>query len=170
MSVVVPWKPHLVLRRFAANDPKLTPGARRSHQQIPEDVRAEVAATSRSICHVCREKIPRGALRMRMQLQCHKGYKNAAFVHAACFRQHPEAQKVQKIEEVKGVDALSKHHKKEIEALFTKTAPIRKRKVPKKEPADTNNKKKSMSARKGKVKQETKTSRSTRASRKKRKS
>ena len=114
-------KPHLFLKRFASGDAKLTPGAQRSHNKIPEDVRAELAKTGRSVCHVCRDKIPKGSLRMCMFLQCHKGYKNAAFVHMDCFSKHPEASKVKTVSEVAGMKELTPADVKRVEAIFAQS-------------------------------------------------
>ena len=110
-------KPHLVLKRFARSDPELRPGARRTHDQFPFDVKAEKAATGRSVCHVCRESVAKGELRMRMMLQCHKGYKNACFVHAECFMKHPQSRKVQLREIVFG-KGLTKADRQSVMALF----------------------------------------------------
>lgn len=130
------WKPHLVLRRFPKGSSDLTPGARRNHQQFPEDVYAEIAPTARSECHVCREKIPKGALRMTLMLQCHKGYKNRASLHLKCFRKHPEALKVTTIDEVAGLKALTTEQQTSIKAILNEKGSVkkeRKRKVKKAE-------------------------------------
>ena len=141
------WKPHLVLRRFAKGSSDLTPGARRNHQQFPDDVYAEIAPTARSECHVCREKIPKGALRMTLMLQCHKGYKNRASLHLKCFRKHPEALKVMSVDEVAGFKSLTAEQQASVKAILNEKGTVkkeRKRKVKAEETAAAESSKKAV--------------------------
>jgi hypothetical protein len=119
------WKPHLVLRRFASDDPDLKPGARRNHTEFPDDVRADMAPNGRATCHVCRKLVPKGALRVRLMLQCHMGYKNVAYVHAGCLHAHPEARKLKAggLGDFAGLAALSASQRSELERALEKLPP-----------------------------------------------
>uniref|UniRef100_A0A7S4UKU6 PARP-type domain-containing protein n=1 Tax=Paramoeba aestuarina TaxID=180227 RepID=A0A7S4UKU6_9EUKA len=106
-----PWKPHLKLKRFERSE--LTPGAKRTHDKTPHD--AEVKkSTGRATCHVCRGKIDKGNMQVCLWLQCHKGYKNACYVHVECLCKHPESAKLTGIEEIKNVKLLDEEQKKRL--------------------------------------------------------
>jgi hypothetical protein len=92
----------LALKRFPDG---LTPGAKRARARFPHDAELQVSGSSSSKCKVCTGSIPRGELRVALFLQCHIGYKDKSLthgMHVRCFPRHPEAYKLQAIEEING--------------------------------------------------------------------
>lgn len=109
-----PWNDmsHLSLKRFAEDDPTLTAGARRDRtEKHPFVACAEVDPSGRALCKLCGDRIPKGALRLSLMLECHKGYRNQCTLHQECFWDHPETKKLTSVDEIvmqKGVDETQK--------------------------------------------------------------
>jgi hypothetical protein len=83
------------LKRFADDDPTLTPGAKRNRNQHPYVAVAELDPSGRSKCKQCGESIqPKGLLRMTMMLECEKGYRFSCTLHEPCFWKHRESAKL----------------------------------------------------------------------------
>ncbi len=105
---------HLFLKRFADDDTSLCASAKR---RVKHDATVDYTPRAGSTCKVCRTKIDRGMLRVGLLLQCHRGYKTAAYVHGdSCLWQHREVGKILGIGEFLGHEKLEPAHL----ALFEK--------------------------------------------------
>mmetsp|Transcript_16324 Transcript_16324/g.32665 ORF Transcript_16324/g.32665 Transcript_16324/m.32665 type:complete len:186 (+) Transcript_16324:44-601(+) len=121
---------HLSIKRFPDTN-KLSPGARK---RVPHDVAVDHAPTTRGSCVLCGSGIVKGALRITLMLQCHKGYKNASLCHLQCFPRHPESGKIESMDEFLGLKALGSEERKEVQDAFDRRARLQD--VPSKEEGD----------------------------------
>lgn len=109
---------HLVLKRFADDDPTLTAGARRDRVKHPHVAVAELDPSGRAVCKLCGDNIPKGTVRLCLWLECHKGYRNLCTLHNACFWQHEETKKLANVEEIAFHEQLSQTQIDEIRDQF----------------------------------------------------
>ena len=109
---------HLTLKRFPDDDASLTAGARRDRVKHPDVATAEIDPSGRASCKLCGERIPKESLRLCLWLECHKGYRNACTLHYDCFFRHPEAKKLEGVEEIAFKDGLDKDQIARIRADF----------------------------------------------------
>eukprot|EP00977_Amphora_coffeiformis_P009365 scaffold2149_cov172-Amphora_coffeaeformis.AAC.7 len=109
---------HLSLKRFSDDDPSLTAGARRDRINHPDVAAAEMDPSGRATCKLCGERIPKESLRLCLWLECRKGYRNACTLHYDCFWRHPEAKKLEGVEEIAMKGGLSKDQISLIQADF----------------------------------------------------
>jgi hypothetical protein len=93
---------HLSIKRFQDDDPQLRPGAKSNRAKFPYVAIAEMDPSGRSVCKLCGELIqPKGALRMGLMMECHKGYRVLCTLHATpCFWDHPETKKLTSVDEI----------------------------------------------------------------------
>jgi hypothetical protein len=92
---------HLSMKRFADNDPTLTPGARRNRQLLPHVAVIEKATSGRSKCKQCGVEIqPKGTIRIVLMMECNKGYRNPCTLHETCFWKHREFGKIDTVDEI----------------------------------------------------------------------
>ena len=109
---------HLSLKRFADDDDSLTPGAKRNRAAVKYDAVAEMDPSGRSRCKACGETLPKGVVRLVLQLQCHKGYKIPCTLHPSCFWDHIETKKLKTVDEIHFKNNVSDHEKERIHADF----------------------------------------------------
>ena len=109
---------HLQLKRFADDDPSLTAGARRDRVKHPHVAVAELDPSGRAACKHCGDLIPKGAVRLGLWLECHKGYRNLCTLHETCCWKYPETRKLENVEEIALHDDLSLAQKDEIRNQF----------------------------------------------------
>ena len=109
---------HLLLKRFADDDPTLTAGARRDRIKHPNVAVAELDPSGRATCKMCGDRIPKGDVRLCLWLECHKGYRNLCTMHKTCFWQHPETKKLGRVEEIEFHKGLHKAQIDEIRSEF----------------------------------------------------
>jgi hypothetical protein len=108
------------LKRFKQG---LTPGAIRSRQGLDFDSICELAPTGQALCKVCSEKITKGAPRVALLLQCHLGYKDLSGslthrCHVECLSRHPEAVRLESIEEITMKELLDPASRGQLERQF----------------------------------------------------
>jgi hypothetical protein len=111
---------HLLLKRFADNDPTLTAGAKRDRTKYPYVAIAQMDPSGRATCKLCGEKIAKAALRFGLMLECHKGYRNLCTLHPDCFWIHPETTKLVDAKEIHRAPNLSKDDGIMIDERFEK--------------------------------------------------
>jgi hypothetical protein len=110
----------LFLKRFADNDPTLTPGAKRDRAKHPHLAIAEIDPSGRATCKLCGEMIAKSTLRFGLMLECHKGYRNLRTLHPDCFWRHPETTKLVDAKEIHKASNLSKDDCTTIDKKFEK--------------------------------------------------
>jgi len=100
---------HLKLKRFQSIDDLTMKFAQKTWRDHPQDAEIDLAPSNRSRCRQCHESIPKGELRVRLWLQCHKGCKNSAYFHGKdCIWEYPETTKIDDVKEFFGIEKLEK--------------------------------------------------------------
>lgn len=101
---------HLKLKRFQSIDELSMKFAQKSWREHPQDAEIDLAPSNRSKCRQCHTSIPKGELRVRLWLQCHKGCKNSAYFHGKeCIWEYPETTKIDNVNEFFGIEILEKN-------------------------------------------------------------
>ena len=106
------------LKRFPEG---LTPGAKRSRSVFPHDVKVDYPKSSGALCRGCDSKIAKGLPRVALFLQCHLGYKDKSlthYVHLDCLTKHPEAHKIESIDEIAGLCTFTEEDKGKLEVIL----------------------------------------------------
>ena len=112
---------HLKLKRFPSIQELSMNYAKTTWKKFPYDAQVDIAPTSRSSCRQCHQPIEKGEIRMRLMLQCHKGCKNSAYFHFGnddCFWKYPETSKLKQIDEINGLQDLSKSNQNLVSTKF----------------------------------------------------
>lgn len=108
---------HLFVKRFADDDPRLKPGAKK---RVPHDATVDYTPRSGSSCKSCRKSIETGSLRVGLMMQCHRGYKCCAYVHGEgdCFWKHRDAPRFFALKEFLGHESLTAADKAVFEKML----------------------------------------------------
>jgi hypothetical protein len=105
---------HLKLKRYAKMEDLTMNYAKTTWKTFPQDAQADLSPTSQSSCRQCHDTIDKGDVRLRLYLQCHKGCKTAAFFHESCFWNYPETKKLERVEEIVGLEDLPDKNRKQV--------------------------------------------------------
>ena len=98
---------HLKLKRFTSIDELTMSYAVRTWNDTPHHAEIDMSPSNRSKCRGCHSTIPKGSLRLRLFLQCHKGCKQSAYFHGSpCGWEYPETIKLESMDELVGWERL----------------------------------------------------------------
>jgi hypothetical protein len=119
---------HLKLKRYRSIEDLTMNFAKKTWREIPQDAEVDEAPTTRSSCRHCHQRIEKGTVRFRLFLQCHKGCKIGAYFHGSgdtnnknnCIWKYPETQKLESVNEIKGLSKLSDLQQSIVKMEFSK--------------------------------------------------
>jgi hypothetical protein len=120
---------HLKLKRYPSKEDLTMNFAKKSWREIPHDAEVDTAPNARSSCRQCHQRIDKGMVRVRLWLQCHKGCKVSAYFHGGvdnkknknnCIWKYPETNKLESVDEIKGLSKLSDVQQSIVKMEFSK--------------------------------------------------
>ena len=110
---------HLKLKRFASKDELTMSYAVTTWNKTPHHAEIDMSPSNRSKCRGCHSTIPKGSLRLRLFLQCHKGCKQSAYFHGStCGWEYPETVKLESMDELVGWERLPANEQTKVQEAF----------------------------------------------------